>query len=131
MLDRPVLLTAFDYMYRDAGNFKAHGSILISGRLSGGEKSRILDAMEANEFFIAEQLAIPPLYDALFQYSDGRISSDHAWHSFCGFRELDPVQALPEPIWGQTHELVAAFEQIGEWDIFLSPNAIAPSLLHR
>lgn len=131
MLDRPVVLTAFDYMYRDAGNFKAHGSIFVSGKFSDEEEARILEAMEAEEFFIAEQLGIPPLYDALFQYSGGMIDSDHAWHAFCGFRELDPVRAPAELIWGQAHKLVAAFEQISEWDISLSPNVITPCSLHR
>ena len=127
MLDSPVLLTAFDYMYRDAGNFKAYGSIFVSGKMANEEEASILEAMEANEFFIAEQLAIPSLYATLFRYSDGMIDSDHAWHSFRGFRALDPISAPPELIWGQAHELVAAFEQIVEWDITLSPNVIAPS----
>ena len=37
-----IMLTAFDYMYRDAGNFKAFGAVLIEGSLNEAERNSIL-----------------------------------------------------------------------------------------
>lgn len=116
-------LTAFDYLYRDAGNFKSRGTILLRGELSDDEQSQITSVMEADEFFVAEQVSTPALYAPLFELSGGRIMADHAWHSFSGFRSASPEEGARRALWSSARDVVAAFERVGEWDVSMSPNS--------
>lgn len=63
--------TLFKYLYRDASNFKSRGSVVLSGLLSVAERGFIASKMEGGEFFIAEQIGVKPLYEALYELSDG------------------------------------------------------------
>jgi hypothetical protein len=60
MTDRSRHLTRFNYLYRDAGNFKSCGSILLEGKLSAEDQERILARLEDGLFFVAEQLPSLP-----------------------------------------------------------------------
>lgn len=119
--DRIRSVTSFDYMYRDAGNFKSYGFILLLGRFSKSDASQITETMESGEFFIAEQIGIPPLYDTLFRLSDGMIASDHTWHSFIAMRHIK-CSTMIGPFWGTVEDLVRAFVSVSVWDDTFSPN---------
>lgn len=111
------MLTGFDYMYRDAGNFKAFGTVALDGRLSDADRELIRERLSSGEFFIAEQVGVPPLYRELYKWSGGPTSDDHCWHEFVGFRTLseaegaDPIPAL---------EFVARFAAVEDWKQELS-----------
>ncbi len=91
--------TVFEYLYRDASNYKAHGQVWINGILSAGQRAEIIDCLEAEEFFVAEQAGIPSLAHLLFTYSNGPTDDDHGWHTFVGFRTEDVMTAdYPLPI---------------------------------
>lgn len=117
---------AFDYLYRDAGNFKARSCILLGGRLSQSQQDEIISRMDSSEFFVAEQIGIPPLYAALWELSGGPTDEDHGWHSFEGFRDIEhPSEALLRHLWGSAEDFQARFMAIDEWDLRLSPNCYA------
>lgn len=120
--DRAAPMTEFVYLYRDGGNYKSWGSVFLQGNMTLDEVRRVTEALEAEEFFIAEQISLPALYGPLFDASDGPIASDHAWHSFVGFRAVDPSENQNEPVWGTTSQIVEAFVGVESWDISLSPN---------
>jgi hypothetical protein len=127
--DAPTL-TAFDYLYRDAGNFKSFGTILLRGTATSATRQRIIATMESEEFFIAEQVSLPSLYEKLAVLSGGKTSSDHAWHSFQAFRQPTACEASI-PVWGTVAELLQAFEAVRDWDILASPNHASPRLENR
>jgi hypothetical protein len=112
--------TAFDYMYRDAGNFKAFGTIILEGQLGAADRALVRSQLSDGEFFIAEQIGVPPLYDDLYRWSGGVIESDHCWHEFMGFRE---IAECPEcyPNW-TTAEFVSRFAAVTDWNESLSPH---------
>ena len=62
----------FEYLYRDAGNYKVFGDIWLTGALSDQERVALVDSLESGEFFVAEQIGVPPLYEELFRESGGR-----------------------------------------------------------
>lgn len=73
----------FEYMYRDASNYKKGGEIIFSNPNNLSEKSieeRLSWAMEGGEYFIAGQVGIPEvfLYDGISLDDD-----DHCWHEMC------------------------------------------------
>lgn len=116
--------TLFNYVYRDAGNFKSRGSVLLSGRLSPSERELIQGKMESGEFFIAEQIGVIPLYAALYQYSGGMTDEDHVWHCFEEFQDVcEGDQVAGMGCWGTTEEFAQKFEQVCSWNLTLSPHA--------
>ena len=113
--------TIFEYCYRDAGNFKAFGSVTLDGSLTPQEENDVRSKLESGDYFIAEQVGIPPLYDQLYQWSNGPIQTDHCWHEFVGFEEAGGAddgggRAVP------VAAFVARFTPIVQWDEALSPH---------
>lgn len=112
--------TAFDYMYRDAGNFKAFGSVTLAGAVAEADVKAFRNLLSSGEFFIAEQVGVPSLYAELYEWSGGSTNSDHCWHEFVGFRALN---ACPEdepaiPV----SDFVAIFNSVEDWDESHSPH---------
>lgn len=112
--------TAFDYMYRDAGNFKAFGTIILEGRLRAADREIIRSRLSNREFFVAEQVGVPPLYQELYRWSEGATKSDHCWHEFVGFRCIAAPENDPSRI--KTSEFVRRFTSLKNWDETLSPH---------
>ena len=112
--------TAFDYMYRDAGNFKAFGTVILEGRVCAADRRLIRSRLSSGEFFIAEQIDVPPLYGELYRWSGGIIKSDHCWHEFIGFREIaEQPEHYPA---GTATEFVGRFAAVKDWNEALSPH---------
>lgn len=70
----------FEYLYRDASNYKNWGDVIFSNKsemkiedIEVQIKNNLID----NQFFIAEHLDIPVLY---FEKYDFEV--DHNWHEF-------------------------------------------------
>ena len=112
--------TAFEYMYRDAGNFKAFGSLILDAEISAAGEALVLNRLESGEFFIAEQVGVPPLCEALYASSGGPTQADHCWHEFVGFRRLT---SLPDrcSVFSAS-EFIQSFAQIERWHGNLSPH---------
>ena len=113
--------TVFGYLYRDASNYKVWGSLLLEGAASESDTARLYAVLHDYDFFIAEQVGIPALYEYLWQYSDGPNEDDHVWHAFDQFRE-PMADELSLEVWGTVSELVDCFAAITKWDEALSPH---------
>lgn len=114
-------LTHFEYCYRDASNFKAHGAIAVDGSLFTNEREAILMRLESKEFFIAEQVGLPALYENLYRFSSGATSDDHCWHEFVAFHDMSADENDLE-IWGAASTLIQNFSSVAEWNCRLSPH---------
>jgi hypothetical protein len=115
--------TALEYRYRDASNYKASGRILLYGRLSDADRASIMGSLEDGEFFVAEQVGVPPLYEALYQLSGGpnENEDDHGWHEFIAF--TDTALASDELVWGSARDLALRFANVKSWDLAMSEHA--------
>jgi len=120
----PEISTEFHYLYRDAGNFKVFGSVILKGRLDEKARATIINSMDEDGRFVAEQVGIPPLYEPLHQLTNGPSKADVCTHEFCHFEELPTAsQPMNAVLWGESDHLVAAFERVRVWAMKLSPNA--------
>lgn len=113
--------TAFDYMYRDAGNFKAFGTVILDGLLSEADRQMLRERLEGGEYFIAEQVGVPALYAQLYRWSDGTTRSDHCWHEFIGFRDQESAPNERFPV-AEAAAFIGQFRSVSEWDGSLSPH---------
>lgn len=117
------MMTLFEYLYRDAGNFKSFGSVALKGAVTAADEQRLRKRLDGSEFFIAEQIGVPPLYEALYKWSDGPIETDHCWHEFIGFKVVPPAEVPPDAfLWGKAEDFVTRMESVAEWDGSLSPH---------
>lgn len=113
----------FDYLYRDAGNYKAHGRLPLLGGFTEDDMALIERSCEDGRLFIAEQIGVPTLYHQLYEFSGGPTCDDLAFHEVWRFREAEPGDLLMTP-WGTVAELVDRFRQVGgEWKLGLSPHS--------
>jgi hypothetical protein len=112
--------TAFDYMYRDAGNFKAFGTVILEGQLCAADQAIIRSSLSSGEFFIAEEVGVPALYHELYRWSGGPTDADHCWHEFVEFREIaDPADGRPART---VADFLRCFAAVNEWNEALSPH---------
>lgn len=112
----------FEYFYRGAANYKAWGAILLEGFASHYAVHEMQRCFEAQTFFIAEQINIPPLYSELWLLSNGPTSDDHVWHSFHALRPAAAKEVEESAIFGTVDSLVQAVRAIRAWDQTLSPH---------
>lgn len=99
--------TIFEYLYRDASNYKAHGAVLLDGRLDEASKRKIQDRFERDEYFVADQLGVPDRRPKLWDWSGGRPNEDdHSWHEFSGFRDATIADQKTLGCWGSVGEFV-------------------------
>ncbi len=79
----------FEYLYRDAGNFKRWGEIVFSNPGDIGEKliaSMAEDALIDSLYFVASKARIPDLH-----FSDYNEQLDHDWHEMHEFQPTTDV----------------------------------------
>ena len=116
--------TAFEYIYRDASNYKAFGTILATGGMTKADIRKLIDCFEDYNLFVAEQVGIPVLYEQLYQYSDGPTDDDHVYHEFLLCRTATMKEVRTLSLWGSTQNLLATFQKAkGQWNLLLSPHA--------
>ena len=113
--------TLFNYLYRDAGNCKVWGTIALDGAVVRKQWQAALAKLEAGEFFVAEQLGVPPLYQALYKWSGGPTLADHCWHEFVDIKIVD--EAGPDAyLYDNAETFVARLLAVSEWRGELSPH---------
>lgn len=115
--------SVFEYLYRDAGNYKAWGSVLLLGTASPDDVDTLRACLESGEFFVAEQVGIPVVYQELWALSDGPNRDDHAYHQFSGLRPATNEEMSTIEPWGRLPDLLKAFCEVNkDWDCALSPH---------
>lgn len=113
----------FEYMYRDAGNWKTRGALLLTGRAARWELE-IRECLEWGDQFVAEQVGVPSLCPEHFaSVGEGPTDLDHAYHEFVRVRPAAAEEAermsLTASASGFLERMRAAK---GRWDVTLSPN---------
>lgn len=114
--------TVFEYIYRDAGNWKTAGALLLTGA-PGDAEATIRSSLEWADQFVAEQVGVPSLCPQHFEATgDGPSDLDHAYHEFIGLREATSDD-LMQPLAGSVSDLVERMRAAaGRWDVTLSAN---------
>lgn len=75
----------FEYLYRDASNYKSYGSVLLEGAFDKAKVASLLRYFEDGAFFIPEAIKIPELRSKLYE-NGGPNSDDHEYHEFVCLR---------------------------------------------
>lgn len=85
--------TLLEYLYRDASNYKQHGSVVLRGEISLKD---IRPLLIDGEYFIPSQAELPDLQhkfrDQGFEYPT---EDDHAWHEIVSVRPTTKQVTVP------------------------------------
>ena len=114
-------LCVFQYLYRDAANYKAWGTLVLRGAATESDLEVLATHFESGEFFIAEQLGIPPLYAELWEFSNGPSIDDHVWHTFHVLRPATE-EDINGPIFATLKEFISRIRVVKNWNPELSPH---------
>ncbi len=112
----------FEYIYRDASDFKSFGQLLLSGKVTEEYITELRSYLEYAETFVAEQVNIPTLYSQLWKYSNGPTLADHALHEFSLIRVATKEEITSLDLWGEASLLLDAFRKANQelWNCSLS-----------
>ena len=99
--------TQLEYLYRDAGNYKWFGEVVIVGTLELGD---IEPYLYEHQFFIPSEVGLPDLQ------SEELTEDDHIWHEIVDIKET----ALEPTVKISAVELVEGFKaaHVVEWNWF-------------
>lgn len=111
----------FEYLYRDASNYKSWGSLILRGAFKESDLDILKKQFDAGRYFIAEQIHVPALYAELWQYSNGPSIDDHAWHEFYSLR-LANEEDVVEPVFSTTRNFIENISLVNQWKPELSPH---------
>lgn len=115
--------TLFQYLYRDAGNFKAFGCLALQGALMADQQWRLRSHFQGDGLFIAEQLDVPALYQELYLWSGGPTPSDHCWHEFCDVKIVGTSEVPAHArCGGSARKFLERLSAITSWNEELSPH---------
>ena len=120
--DSPSEYCIFEYLYRDASNYKAWGTILLTGVPSQNDIAALRARLESGEYFVAEQVGIPAMYQELWDLSGGPTSDDHALHEFVALRVATDDEKKSLQLFGDLSSLLNTFQAVTAWDYSRSPN---------
>lgn len=120
--ESPKEYCVFEYLYRDASNYKAWGEILLTGTPSQNDMASLRARLESGEYFVAEQVGIPAVYQELWELSGGPNSDDHALREFVNLRVASEDDIKSLSLFGDLSSLLKAFQAVTKWDYSLSPN---------
>jgi hypothetical protein len=105
----------FEYLYRDASNYKVHRTLLLKGPYSDAFRMEILSMLSAEIYFIPQQVGLSPLQSELYAYSNGPTDDDHAWHEFVGLSPATPSDVAQLAVAGTISKLVERFRLVALW----------------
>lgn len=113
--------SVFEYLYRDASNYKSWGFLLLHGSATSADMVALRSHFDAGCYFVAEQLNIPPLYAELWAFSHGPTIDDHVWHTFNALRPATAPE-MNAPVFGTLEAFLENVKAVQEWDGTLSPH---------
>ena len=115
--------SVFEYMYRDAGNWKTYGVVLLTGFDQSAE-AKVLESLDSGKTFVAEQVAIPALCQKHWkECGEGPSDMDHAFHEFVCLRLATIEDRRSLRVEATLGSLLERFSSAaGRWDVRLYPN---------
>jgi len=120
--DTPNACCVFEYLYRDASNYKAWGELLLLGIPSQSDVAEFRACLESGVYFVAEQAGIPAVYKELWDLSGGPTSDDHALHEFVALRAASEDERKSLSLFGGLSSFLMTFQAVTKWNYSLSPN---------
>lgn len=117
-MEREYAFAVLECLYRDAGNWKTHGAVLLRGKV-GDNGAAIRSCLEQGELFVPEQVLLPALHPQHWRdHEDGPNDLDHDFHEFAALRDAREEDVRSLAPCGSLVQLVSLFmAPQGRWDV--------------
>ncbi len=108
----------FEYLYRDTGNYKGRGWVVVWGEATAENEARIRAALIERSWFLAELVGVPTLYDLVRGDAEPDDEEDHGWHEFVGLGEVEvgdgkAIMSI-EVMMMRVHSVMAHYGYLGQ-----------------
>ena len=114
-MDRDRDYSVFEYLYRDAGNYKTHARVLLRGRAGDEDHVSIRDVLDDGTF-VPTRVGLPSLHERHWRDCGCGFDDelDHPLHEFAGLRPAwpDEIESLTPS--GTVAQLIGHFRGIEE-----------------
>jgi hypothetical protein len=107
-VDSQSAYTVFEYLYRDGGNFKFWGTVLVKGTFSEEVQNTITSCLIDGLWFVAQDVGLPELFEGVTKW--GPSDLDHPWHEMAELRPATESEINELDCHGTLGELVNAFQ---------------------
>jgi len=81
-----------------------------------------MESLEDKMYFVAEQVRVPPLYNELWDLSDGPTEDDLPTHEFEALRPATQEEIETMRCAGTLKKFISMFQAVKHWDHSLSAN---------
>ena len=112
-MDRRCDYSVFEYLYRDAGNYKTHAHVLLRGRALDEDHAAIHRALD-DSCFVPARVGLPSLHEQHWRDCGSEFDDelDHPLHEFAGLRPARPddIEALAPN--GTVAQLAVRFRRV-------------------
>ena len=114
-MDRNVEYSVFEYLYRDAGNYKTHACVLLRGRAGDDDHASIRDALD-DVTFLPARVGLPSLHEQHWRDCGCEFDDelDHPLHEFAGLRPARPDEIETLAPNGTVTQLAGRFRGLEE-----------------
>lgn len=92
------------------------------GSVGQSEVVSLKALLDGEEFFVAEQVNIPVLYDQLWKLSGGQNVDDLYMHEYLDLRAASEQEIGTLSVWGTVEQLMAGFRSVKSWNATQSLN---------
>src|SRR3546814_11123662 len=104
----------FEYLYRDAGNYKTHDRVLLAGRATSADEAAIRASLD-DVCFVTEQVGLAPLQPPHLLDCGSEVGElDHGFHEFAPIHPAQAGAAHGEAARMTVGELVERFREPGK-----------------
>jgi hypothetical protein len=102
--------TVFEYLYRDGGNFKSYGMVLLQGTFSEEVHNTLTSCLIDGMWFVAKDVGLPDLFEGVTRW--GPSDLDHPWHEMAELRPATESEINELDCHRTLVELVDAFQAV-------------------
>lgn len=98
----------FEYLYRDADNYKAYGRVLMLGSATPSTVALLRSRLIDSEYFDVASTGVPSLQHELQSLSGGPTEADHGWHEFIDLRPSSKYELGSLTVVGTLDQFISA-----------------------
>jgi len=110
--------TRFNYLYRDANNYKTFAHPILEGILTKKQKARLIACLNEGLYFIPSQVGLADIQSQLLMHPGDKLGeTDRVWYEL-NPEDLEETFEGVTAIWPRAEELLANFLAAkGSWDV--------------
>lgn len=106
--------SVFEYLYRDASNYKTYGQVRLEGHYSEASLATIRRHVGPDSQFVPQLIGLLPFQERPRPSGLIPTKDDHVWHEVIELRQATEPEIATLPCWGTLRALLAGFDTLAQ-----------------